>query len=312
MNGIELLAAFGLDLCLGDPRRLPHPVVAVGRLVNLLEDVLYDSILPRRLAGVVLVCGVLLATWFVTAALVTVAGTLHLWLGSLATVWLAYTCLTARELHRQTTLVVDALAEGDLASARSHLGMIVGRDTAQIEAPGILRACIETMAENTADGVVAPLFYLAAGGPVGGLLYKAVNTMDSMVGYRNEHYQEFGWAAARLDDLLNWIPARLTGLLMVVASFLVNLNGWQAWRIMWRDARKHVSPNAGYPEAAAAGALGVQLGGPSRYFGKELHKATLGDADRELDVTLFREMVCLMYVTSLLALVLLAGSIWLF
>jgi adenosylcobinamide-phosphate synthase len=310
MSGFELLAAFGLDLWLGDPRRLPHPVVAIGRLVNLLEGALYDSGLSRRAAGTVLVCGVLLATGLVATALLKAAGGLHHWLGSLATVWLAYTCLAVRELHCQTALVVDALEEGDLASARSHLSMIVGRDTAQLEAPEILRACVETMAENTADGIVAPLFYLAVGGPVGGLLYKAVNTMDSMIGYRNERYRQFGSAAARLDDLLNWIPARLTGLLMVMGSFLVNLNGWQAWRIMRRDARKHASPNAGYPEAAAAGALGLQLGGASRYFGEELLKATLGDADRKLDVTLFRKMVYLMYVTSLLALVLLGGSLW--
>ena len=311
MSGFELLVAFGLDLWLGDPRRLPHPVVAIGRLVNLLEGTLYDSGLSRRMAGVVLLCGVLLATGLAATALLKAADGLHSWLGSLVTVWLAFTCIAVRELHCQTALVIDALEEGDLVSARGHLGMIVGRDTAQLDADGILRACVETMAENTADGIVAPLFYLAVGGPVGGLLYKAVNTMDSMIGYRNERYREFGWAAARFDDLLNWIPARLTGLLMVMASFPLNLNGWQAWRIMWRDARNHVSPNAGYPEAAAAGALGVQLGGASQYFGKEMLKATLGDAGRTLNVALFRKMVYLMYLTSLQALVLLVGLLWL-
>ncbi|MGK2907156.1 MAG: adenosylcobinamide-phosphate synthase CbiB [Desulfuromonadales bacterium] len=312
MSGVELVAAFGLDLWLGDPRRIPHPVVAIGRLVTLLEGVLYESGLSLRMAGAFLACGVLLVTCLVAAALIKVAGSLHLWLGFLATVWLAYTCLAVRELHCQTAMVVDALDEGDLVSARSHLGMIVGRDTAQLDEPGILRACIETMAENTSDGIVAPLFYLAVGGPVGGLLYKAVNTMDSMIGYRNNRYLEFGWAAARLDDLLNWLPARLTALLMVVASFLLNLNGWQGWRIMWRDAHNHASPNAGYPEAVAAGALGIQLGGSCRYFGKELVKATLGDADRVLDVSSFRNMLHLMYTTSLLALILLAGALWLF
>ena len=312
MSGVELVAAFGLDLWLGDPRRMPHPVVAIGNLVNLLEGVLYESGLSLRMAGAFLVCGVLLVTGLIAAALIKVAGSLHLWLGFLATVWLAYTCLAVRELHCQTALVVDALNEGDLVSARSHLGMIVGRDTAQLDEAGILRACIETMAENTSDGIVAPLFYLAVGGPVGGLLYKAVNTMDSMIGYRNKRYLEFGWAAARLDDLLNWLPARLTALLMVAGSFLLNLNGWQGWRIMWRDAHNHASPNAGYPEAVAAGALGLQLGGSSRYFGKDLVKATLGDADRVLDVSSFRNMLHLMYTTSTLALILLAGALWLF
>ena len=312
MSGVELVAAFGLDLWLGDPRRMPHPVVAIGKLVNLLEGVLYESGLSLRMAGAFLVCGVLLVTGFAAAALIKVAGSLHLWLGFLATVWLAYTCLAVRELHCQSALVVDALNEGDLVSARSHLGMIVGRDTAQLDEAGILRACIETMAENTSDGIVAPLFYLAVGGPVGGLLYKAVNTMDSMIGYRNKRYLEFGWAAARLDDLLNWLPARLTALLMVAGSFLLNLNGWQGWRIMWRDAHNHASPNAGYPEAVAAGALGLQLGGSSRYFGKDLVKATLGDADRVLDVSSFRNMLHLMYTTSTLALILLAVALWLF
>ena len=312
MSGVELVVAFGLDLWLGDPRRMPHPVVAIGKLVNLLEGVLYESGLPLRMAGAFLVCCVLLVTGFVAAALIKVAGSLHLWLGFLASVWLAYTCLAVRELHCQTALVVDALNEGDLVSARSHLGMIVGRDTAQLDEAGILRACIETMAENTSDGIVAPLFYLAVGGPVGGLLYKAVNTMDSMIGYRNKRYLEFGWAAARLDDLLNWLPARLTALLMVAGSFLLNLNGWQGWRIMWRDAHNHASPNAGYPEAVAAGALGLQLGGSSRYFGKDLVKATLGDADRVLDVSSFRNMLHLMYTTSTLALILLAVALWLF
>lgn len=304
MTGFELFAAFALDLWLGDPRRVPHPVVGIGSLVLLLEQQLYDSGLSRRFAGVILVCGVLLATGLVAACLLALAESLHRWVGLLAAVWLAYTCLALRELHLQTALVVEALAEGEIVMARSHLGMIVGRDTSQLDAPDILRACVETMAENTSDGIIAPLFYLFVGGPVGGLLYKAVNTMDSMVGYRNERYQDFGWAAARLDDLLNWIPARLTGLLMVASCFLLKLNGWQAWRIMWRDANKHASPNAGYPEAAAAGGLGVQLGGPSSYFGKQTLKAALGDPDRELDLPLFRKMVYLMYATSLLGLIL--------
>ena len=302
MSGLELLCAFALDLWLGDPRRLPHPVVGVGWLINVLEEQLYDAPLARRLSGVLLVAAVLVVTGMVGWTLLAVAGAVHPWLGSLAAIWLAWTCLAARELHRQTAVVVEALDEGDLVSARGALGMIVGRDTAQLDEQGILRACVETVAENTSDGIVAPLFYLALGGPLGGLLYKAVNTMDSMIGYRNERYRDFGWAAARLDDLLNWLPARLTGLLMVGACVPLGLNGWQAWRILWRDARKHASPNAGYPEAAAAGALGVRLGGPARYFGRQTDKPTIGDADRNLDVALFGKMVYLMYATSLMAL----------
>lgn len=304
MSGFELLSAFALDLWLGDPRRLPHPVVGIGWLITALEAHLHGAPLARRISGLLLVGAVLLTTGLAGWLLLAVAAALHPWLESLVAVWLAWTCLAARELHRQTAVVVEALTDGDLVAARGALGMIVGRDTAQLDAQGVLRACVETVAENTSDGIVAPLFYLALGGPLGGLLYKAANTMDSMIGYRNERYRDFGWAAARLDDLLNWLPARLTGLLMVAASFLLGLNGWQAWRIMRRDARRHASPNAGFPEAAAAGALGVQLGGPSRYFGQELDKPRLGDADRELDVALFGKMVYLMYAVSLTALAL--------
>lgn len=304
MTGIELFCAFALDLWLGDPRRVPHPVVGIGWLVNSLEEHLYDVPLARRLSGVILVSAVLLVTGLTCWLLLTVACAVHPLLESLAAIWLAWTCLATRELHRQTAIVIEYLADGDLMAARDALRMIVGRDTAQLDAPGILRACVETVAENTSDGIVAPLFFLALGGPLGGLLYKAANTMDSMVGYRNERYREFGWAAARLDDLLNWIPARLTGLLIVVASFPLGLNGRQAWRIMCRDARRHASPNAGYPEAAAAGALEIQLGGPSRYFGQEIDKPTLGDADRELNMALFGKMVHLIYAVSLMALAL--------
>ncbi len=304
MSGFGLLSAFVLDLLFGDPRRLPHPVEGIGWLIHTLEDWCYEAPMAKRLSGGVLVCGVLGITWLAGWLLLTVAAAVHPWVGGLAAIWLAWTCLAARELHRQAAVVIEALVEGDLVAARGALGMIVGRDTAHLDEPGILRACVETVAENTSDGVVAPLFYLALGGPLGGLLYKAVNTMDSMVGYRNERYREFGSCAARLDDLLNWLPARLTGLLMVAASFLLGLNGWQAWRIMRRDARKHASPNAGYPEAAAAGALGVSLGGRSRYFGRETDKPVLGDADHEVDVVLFGKMVYLMYAASLLALAL--------
>jgi adenosylcobinamide-phosphate synthase len=178
--------------------------------------------------------------------------------------------------------------------------MIVGRDTAPLDEQGILRACIETVAENTSDGVVAPLCYLGLGGPLAGILYKAASTLDSLVGYRNQRYRDFGWAAARLDDLLNWLPARMTALLMVAASVPLRLRAGEAWRVMRRDARRHASPNAGWPEAAAAGALGVQLGGPACYGGVWQEKPTFGDGGRPLTVVDYRQMVRLMYLVTLL------------
>lgn len=302
-----LLAACCLDLLCGDPRWLPHPVVAIGHLISRCEEALYAGRWSKRLGGLLLVASVLGVVGLLSWLALALAGALHPWLGGLLAVWLAYTCLALRELHRQSLAVIEELEQGDLIQARAALAMIVGRETAQLDEQGILRACLETVAENSSDGIVAPLVYLGLGGPVAGLLYKAVNTMDSMVGYRNDRYREFGMVAARLDDLANWLPARLTGLLMVAASGLLGLNAGQAWRVMWRDAGKHASPNAGYPEAAAAGALGVQLGGPARYFGVAVDKPSFGEPGQLLSVAHYRKMVYLMYAVTGLTLVMMLG-----
>jgi len=299
-----LAVAFAVDLLLGDPRRLPHPVVGIGRLIAGLEKLLYERIRPRRLGGLLLAGLTLLVCAAFAAGLLTLTARWHPFLGMAVAVWLAWTCLAVRELHRQSAAVITRLAAGDLAGARHALGMIVGRDTADLDEQAILRACIETVAENTVDGIVAPLFYLALGGPLAGILFKASSTLDSMVGYRNERYREFGWAAARLDDLLNWLPARLTAGLMVIGSLPLALDARGAWHIARRDARRHASPNAGWPEAAAAGALGVQLGGPARYSGQWQEKPTFGDPSRPLALADYRRMIYLMYATAVLALVL--------
>jgi adenosylcobinamide-phosphate synthase len=189
--------------------------------------------------------------------------------------------------------------------------MIVSRDTGKLEEGDILRAVVETVAENISDGIVAPLVYLALGGPVAALLYKAVNTMDSMVGYQNDRYRYFGSWAARIDDLANWVPARLSGLILVGAAACLKLDRGSAWQVMRRDARKMKSPNAGYPEAAAAGALGVQLGGVNFYFGQAVEKPTLGDARRPMTLDTYRRMVRLMYLASLAAFGMALGGRWL-
>jgi adenosylcobinamide-phosphate synthase len=302
-----LVAAFIADLILGDPRRLPHPVVGIGRLISTLEKLLYDRIRLQRLGGALLTAMTLLVTGLLAWGALALAGWLHPAVGVLTAVWLAWTCLAARELHRQSAAVVSRLTHGDLEGSRHALSMIVGRDTAELDEQGILRACIETVAENSSDGIVAPLFYLGLGGPVAGLLYKAASTMDSMVGYKHERYCNFGTAAARLDDLLNWLPARLTALLMVIGCVPLGLAAGNAWRIARRDARKHASPNAGFPEAAAAGALEVQLGGPASYFGVWQEKPTFGEAGRMLTIDDYRRMVRLMYVVAVLALGLACG-----
>lgn len=299
MTGWMLLGAFGLDLLLGDPRGWPHPVVWAGRLIQRLEN-LWTSLFGRcRLAGILLTVSTLLVAGGAAWGLLCLAWFLHPWLWGAASLWLAWTCLALRSLHRESLAVVRHLEAGDLAAARQALSYIVGRDTGELGEAEILRAAIETVAENTSDGVIAPLFYLCLGGPVLGILFKAASTLDSMVGYKNERYREVGWASARLDDLLNLVPARLTGLFMVLAAAVLRLDAAGALRVMRRDGRKPKSPNAGIPEAAVAGALGIRLGGPAVYFGQQVDKPTLGDDERPVTLAAYRQTVQLMYLASL-------------
>jgi len=300
MNAFWIIpAAFLLDLLLGDPHWMPHPVVWIGRVINRLEVLLLGIFERRRGTGILLVLLTLAATGTTAWAGLWLFGRIAPWLGTLAAVLLAYTTLALRSLHRESARVVAAVEAGRLEEARRDLALIVGRETGGLDREDILRACIETVAENTSDGIIAPLFYLFLGGPVLALLYKAANTLDSMVGYRDDRYRELGWAAARLDDLVNLLPSRLTGLLMVLAAVPAGLNGWNALKVLLRDARKPASPNAGFPEAAAAGALGVRLGGPATYFGQRIDKPTLGDPDRPVSVASYRAMIRLMYLTAL-------------
>jgi adenosylcobinamide-phosphate synthase len=295
-------AAVILDWTLGDPRWFPHPVVGIGRLISLLEPRL------RRLVASELVGGVLLLVLTVgmtaLAAWLAVVGAyaVNRSAGLAVAVVLSWSCLAARSLHGESGLVAKALDRGDIPTARQMLGRIVGRDTDGLAEPEIWRGAVETVAENSSDGVIAPLLFLMVGGPFLGLAYKAVNTLDSMVGYKNETYLLFGRASARFDDLANWVPARLTGLCMVLAAPLVGLSAANAWRMMGRDGRNHSSPNSGIPEAAAAGALGVQLGGTNWYFGRPVDKPTIGDPLRPLDRRAWQGAVRLMYGAELLLL----------
>ena len=290
-----MLSAVLLDLLLGDPCWLPHPVVQIGRLVTALEKMLRRFVPNERTGGVLLLVITVGVTSGLAAAILKCASAVSPYAGFAVAVYLAFTCLAARSLHGESRLVADALGRGDLTEARKALSRIVGRDTANLDERETWRATVETVAENSSDGVIAPLFCLMLGGPVLALAYKAVNTLDSMVGYKNEKYLAFGWASARFDDLANWIPARLTGLLMVLAAPLVRLSPVRAWWIMVRDGKNHASPNSGIPEAAAAGALGVQLGGLNWYFGKPVAKPTIGDALQPLSQEAYQGAVRLMY-----------------
>ncbi|MBP3926763.1 MAG: cobalamin biosynthesis protein CobD [Clostridium sp.] len=304
---LSLLAGVGLDLCLGDPHGLPHPVRLVGALIFRMERWLrrwFPATEQGELAaGVCLsvfvpsLCGGVAAVILWAAAQETSG-----WLLFLAETILTYYLLAARSLRDESMAVYHALRQGDLEKARTAVSMIVGRDTDCLDGTGITKAAVETVAENASDGVIAPLFYLALGGPVLGWIYKAVNTMDSMVGYQNETYLYFGRAAARLDDVLNWIPSRLSALLMVGAAWLLSMDGAGAYRIWRRDRRNHKSPNSAQTEAVCAGALGVQLAGDAWYFGKLCRKPWIGDAVRPVETEDIRRANHLMLTAAFLAL----------
>lgn len=295
-----VLSAVILDLLLGDPRWLPHPVAGIGRLIAVQERVLRRIVQNERAGGILLLIMTVGASAAAAWLILKGAFLLHPIIGFILSALLGWTCLAARSLHGESRMVADAIVRGDLASARTNLSCIVGRDTADLDEPALWRATVETVAENTSDGVVAPLLCLMLGGPVLAIAYKAVNTLDSMVGYKNERYIWFGWASARFDDLANWLPARITGLLMVLEAPLAGFSMTRAWWIMVRDGRNHASPNSGIPEAAAAGALGVQLGGTSSYFGKPVVKPTIGDPLRPLSRDAYRGVVRLMYGAEVL------------
>jgi adenosylcobinamide-phosphate synthase len=268
---------FLLDFFLGDPPNWPHPVRWIGRLAALLEPFLRRRIRSERWGGVALLVLVTGITGGLIWGALALANWLHPLVRLLVSTLLVYYGVSAQALAWEAEAVAEAEVSGHSEQARQRLSGIVGRDTHDLQEREIYRACVETVAENTNDGVVAPLFYAGLFGPVGMWVYKAINTLDSMVGYKNDKYRDFGWASARADDVVNWVPARLAYLLLVLGAFMTRQDGWLALRIGWRDGRKHPSPNAGWSEAAMAGALQVQLGGPSSYAGEVSDKPVLGD-----------------------------------
>ena len=309
---IALLLALCLDLLLGDPPWLPHPVRAIGRLALFCES-LWRRLIPwSQLAGGVTVASVLAGVGGAVLGLLALARSLHPLVGDLLMIYLFYASFAARDLARHGRRVYDALADQDLTRARREVSMMVGRETAGLDGAGVGRAAVESVAENIVDGVTAPIFWAAVAGPLGAMLYKAVNTMDSMFGYKNERYRQFGWAAARLDDLANYLPARLTACLVVIAAALL---GHSPLRTLWiwrRDRRRHASPNSGQTEAAVAGALGIQLGGKAVYFGTTVDKPTIGDAGQPLTPTHILRANRLLWVTTGLAALFAVGMRMLF
>ncbi len=281
-------AAYLLDAVLGDPRWMPHPVRWIGRLISVLDPLLRRTARTpalERAAGVVLAVAVVGATYFTAyfilrAAFVT-SGAIFFALS----VYIVWSSIAARSLAAEARAVIYSLESDGLDAARSRLSMIVGRDTAEMTRAEVMRAASETVSENASDGVIAPLFFLAVGGPPLMLAYKAVNTLDSMVGYKNDKYLNFGWFSARLDDLANYVPARLTASLMVVSSMIFGYDWRASARVLIRDGANHSSPNSGLPEAATAGALGVSFGGPSSYGGVVVEKPFIGDGGEPTEST---------------------------
>lgn len=275
-----LAAAVALDWWIGDPRWPTHPVIRIGRLIARLERVLLraaDSPAVQRLKGAVLTAVTVGLAYAVLWGMVRAAFAVHPWLGYALNTWFISTTVAVKGLKDAALDVYRPLAAGDLPQARQAVGRIVGRDTAQLEEGGVVRAAVETVAENTVDAVVSPLFYALLGGAPLAMLYRAANTLDSMVGYKNEKYRWFGWASARWDDALNWIPARLAGLLLAASALLTpGLAAGRAVRAVAAFARLHPSPNSGIPESAVAGALGVELGGRNTYGGVASVRARMG------------------------------------
>ena len=303
-----LVIGFCIDLLVGDPHGFPHPVVLIGKCISVLERGL-RCICPKtpsgeRAAGAIL--------WGAVVIVSTVVPALLLWLSGLVSPWLrlalesvmCWQILAVKSLRDESMKVYAALKHGSLDEARQAVSMIVGRDTQNLTEEGVTKAAVETVAENTSDGVIAPLFYMLIGGAVLGFTYKAINTMDSMVGYKNDKYQWFGTAAAKLDDVVNFIPARVSAVLMILAAYLTGMDGKNAARIFRRDRFNHKSPNSAQTEAVMAGALDVQLAGDAWYFGKLHKKPTIGDPVREMELLDIRRSHKLLYGTAMLGLIL--------
>lgn len=285
-------AGFLTDLLLGDPHSFPHPVRLVGGYISFLEERLLgrpgdehtlDGKSKRR-RGVVLVLSVCVTTVALTAALLILCYRVHPVLGCALEAVMTYQALALKCLRTESMKVYAALEHGTIEDARHAVSMIVGRDTKQLDEVQVAKAAVETVAENTSDGVIAPMLYLAVGGPVLGILYKSVNTMDSMIGYKNDKYIDFGRCAAKLDDVVNFIPARISAILMIAGCVFLgrNYSTGGAWRIYKRDRKKHASPNSAQTEAVCAGALGIRLAGDASYFGRVVKKPFLGDDIRQV------------------------------
>lgn len=316
MTPIDFLAACLVDAVIGDPPAWPHPVRWMGRLITLVEKWVRRFCVESgslRLTGVALALGLPSLAFCAGWAVMATGTALHDGIGRGIGIWLASTVLAWRDLVDHVRAVSRALKAGTLDGARHSVGLIVGRDTDRLSEPEIVRATVETIAESASDGIIAPVFYLVVGGPPLALAYKAVSTLDSMIGHQDTAYRDFGWASAKLDDVVNWIPARLTGWLIALAAGAVCMNSRSVHRsgaLLLRDGHKHPSPNSGRPEAAMAGALGIQLGGTNFYAGLRHDRPLLGDAKEPLLAAHIDRAQQIMTVAYLIAIAACLGILW--
>ncbi|GKZ08399.1 adenosylcobinamide-phosphate synthase CbiB [Paraclostridium bifermentans] len=302
---LVMVIAYLLDLVIGDPYSFPHPVRFIGNLIRFTEGkirIIFKSKKQLKIGGFLL--------WTITVGFTALVTNLILNLLCINNIFyliiasiILYTTLSTKCLADEAKKIYEVLKTGDIEKSRKQLSYIVGRDTTSLNENEIIRATVETVAENTVDGIISPMMYGFIGGPVLAMAYKAINTLDSMVGYKNEKYGDIGFASAKIDDIANFIPARITPFFMMIASFILGFNSKKSIKIAMRDRKNHKSPNCAYAEGAVAGALEVQLGGTNMYFGEKVYKPTIGDKDRELEAEDILRTNKIMYLTSFIALV---------
>ena len=297
---IKIWIAYVLDLIFGDPQNVVHPVQVIGKIISAGEKVLLRK-KYKFLAGAVLNIFTVSIT-YTLMYLISKSVKISVFF-MIIEIYLMYTIFSINSLAREGNRVYRILKEGDIEKARKDLSYLVSRDTEMMDEKMIIRSTMETISENTVDGIVAPMFYMFLGGMPLAMAYKAINTLDSMVGYKNEKYMDFGKFSAKVDDAANFIPARITGILIVLASMILGYNYKNSLKIFIRDRKNHSSPNSAHSEASVAGALGVQFGGKVSYFGKEIDKPTIGDKTKEFELEDIRKNIRIMYVTSFLSLV---------
>lgn len=302
---MELTIGFILDLLIGDPNNPFHPVRGIGLLASKLETI-FRKLLKNslKIAGLIVWIITIILTFAITYGIIFVCMKINKYLGVIVQGIIIYFCISAKGLVVEGYKVIKYLNEGNIEKSRKQLSYIVGRDTESLDSKGITRAVIETIAENMSDGVIAPILFAGIFGAAGSMAYKAVNTMDSMFGYKNDRYIEFGYFPAKLDDLFNYIPARVTGILIIISSFFLKRDYKNSLKIYKRDRCNHTSPNSAHPEAAMAGALDIQLGGANYYFGKIIEKPVIGDKIKEIEINDVKKTAEILYLSAVMGFIL--------